>query len=312
MVLNGLSTFFLGGFMNIIDLVGNTPLLSLDKLISEYPGVKLFAKAEFLNPSGSVKDRAARAMLKNGLATGALAEGKTIIDATSGNTGIAYAMLGAFLGFPVRLYLPANANSERKALLSAYGAQIVETDPLESSDGAYLAVKRAAQEDSQNLFFPDQYNNPENPKIHYETTGPEIWNQTNGLVTHFISGVGTSGTFVGTSRRLKELNDSVKIVLIQPDSPFHGIEGTKHMKSTIVPDIFDPGLADDEIAVSTEEAYSMSRLLAKQLGILVGISAGANVAGALKLVKKAPQGSVIVTILGDSGTRYLSDHFWSI
>ncbi|MDR1488016.1 MAG: cysteine synthase family protein [Deltaproteobacteria bacterium] len=297
--------------MDVFDLVGDTALLTLDRLTVDFPGVRLSAKAEYLNPSGSVKDRAARAMLKKGLETGLLTKGKTIIDATSGNTGIAYAMLGASLGFSVRLYIPANANRERKSLLSAYGAQIVETDPLESSDGAYLAVKRASEVDKTGLFFPDQYNNPENPKTHYQHTGQEIWRQTEGEVTHFICGLGTSGTFVGTSRRLKEENSSIKTIIVQPDSPFHGIEGTKHMKSTIVPSIFDRNLVDDEITVSTEEAYRMSRLLARKLGILVGISSGANIAGALKLAKNIPPNSFIVSILGDGGSRYLSDDFWN-
>ncbi|GHV75767.1 cysteine synthase [Spirochaetia bacterium] len=296
--------------MNILDLVGNTPLLELKKIAEDIPGVSLFAKAEFCNPSGSVKDRAARAMILAGLEQGALVPGKTIIDASSGNTGIAYSMIGAALSYPVRVYLPANAGAERKRIMRCYHAEIVETSPLESSDGAFLAVKEAVAKDPDRYFFPNQYNNDANWRAHYNSTGVEIWEQTGGRVTHFITGLGTSGTFMGTSRRLKEYNKAIHVYAVQPDSPFHGIEGTKHMGSTIKPGIYDETLPEGIVEVDTESAYAMTRRLAREEGLLVGISAGANVVGALRLGRNVPKGSVVVTVLGDSGARYLSDHFW--
>ncbi|MDR1545194.1 MAG: cysteine synthase family protein [Deltaproteobacteria bacterium] len=295
--------------MDVFDLVGDTPLLDLERL-GPPSGVKLAAKAEFLNPSGSVKDRAAKSMLLDGLRRGALGPEKTVLDATSGNTGIAYAMLGAVLGRRVILHLPANANQERKTLAAAYGAVIVETDPLESSDGAFLSAKRAYEAQPEKYFFPDQYNNPANPQAHYETTGPEIWRQTEGRITHFICSLGTSGTFMGTARFLKEKNRNVKTLIVQPDSPFHGIEGAKHMASTIKPGIYDESQVDGEWRVSTDEARAMARRLARECGLLAGISSGANVAGALKLAATLPPGSLAVTVLGDSGSRYLSDELW--
>jgi cysteine synthase B len=297
--------------MNILDLIGNTPLVPLDRITGANSPVSIFAKAELFNPSGSVKDRAAKAMILDGVATGRLSKDKTILDATSGNTGIAYAMIGAVLGYKVKLYLPANANKERKDLIRAYGASIVETDPLESSDGAFLAAKNEYLNNKESYFFPDQYNNHINPRTHYETTGAEILTQTEGKVTHFISSLGTSGTFMGTARKLKEVDGRIKCVAIQPDSPLHGIEGTKHMASTIKPGIFQRDLIDSEIQVSTSEAYRLMKYLARTTGILAGISSGANVAGALKLAKVLPRGSMIVTILGDTGTRYLSDNLFS-
>jgi cysteine synthase B len=296
--------------MNILDLTGNTPLLELKKISGDIPGVSIFAKAEFCNPSGSVKDRAARAMVLAGLEGGALVPGKTIIDATSGNTGIAYAMIGAALGYPVLIYLPANASAERKRIMKCYHAEILETDPMESSDGAFLAVKEAVAKDPGRYFFPNQYNNDANWRAHYTGTGVEIWEQTRGRVTHFITSLGTSGTFMGTSRRLKEYGKDVRVYAVQPDSPFHGIEGTKHMGSTLKPGIYDETLPDGFVEVSTEAAYAMTRRLAREEGIFVGISSGANVAGALRLGRTLPGGSVVVTILGDSGSRYLSDSFW--
>ncbi|MDR1857495.1 MAG: cysteine synthase family protein [Desulfovibrio sp.] len=293
----------------ILDAVGNTPLLTLHRISRDVPGRTLLAKAEFLNPSGSVKDRAARAMLLDGIARGLLPPGRTIVDATSGNTGIAYAMMGAALGRAVVLYMPANAGRERRDMILAYGAAIVPTDPLEGSDGAYLAAKAAAEADPERHFHPDQYNNPANPRAHYETTGPEILAQA-GPLTHFIAGMGTSGTFMGTSRFLRERNPGIGIVAVQPDSPFHGIEGTKHMASTIKPGIYDETLADAVVPVSTEDAYAMVRRLAREEGILVGISSGANVHGALTLARSLPQGARIVTILCDRGERHLSDDFW--
>jgi cysteine synthase B len=308
--------------MELLDLVGNTPLLELKKISAGIPkppqtraGVSIWAKAEFLNPSGSVKDRAARAMILDGLERGQLCPGKTIIDASSGNTGIAYAMIGAHLGYPVVIYLPATANDERKKLLKRFGARIVETDPLESSDGAFLAAQKEAAVHPETYFYPNQYNNDANWKAHYTGTAAEIWEQTAGAVTHFIAGMGTSGTRMGTGRRLKELNPQIRIVAVQPDSPFHGIEGTKHMASTIQPGFYDEKLADSVIEVNTEEAYAMARRLVREEGIFAGISSAANVVGAVKLAQASPASGggsppLIVTVLGDGGSRYLQDAFW--
>ncbi|MDR1297775.1 MAG: cysteine synthase family protein [Deltaproteobacteria bacterium] len=295
--------------MNVCDLVGRTPLLDLSSL-SPAEGVGVWAKAEFCNPSGSVKDRAARAMLAEGLRSGRLGPEKAVLDSTSGNTGIAYAMLGAALKRRVVLHMPANANRERKALLGAYGAEVVETDPLEGSDGAYLSAKKAYENDPDEYFFPNQYDNPENHRAHYLTTGPEIWGQTGGGVTHFVCSVGTGGTFMGVSSKLKSLKPEVRAVLVQPDSPLHGIEGTKHLASTIKPGIFDRALPDEVVTVSTEEAIKVCRRLAGELGVLAGVSAGANVAAALRLAGGLPPGSLVTTVLGDGGARYLSDGLW--
>ncbi|MDR3091868.1 MAG: cysteine synthase family protein [Clostridiales bacterium] len=297
--------------MEILDTIGGTPLISLSK-ISAGSGAALFAKAEFMNPSGSVKDRAAKAMLLDGIKSGRLTPDKIIVDATSGNTGIAYAMLGAAAGFRVRLYMPGNASFERKRLIRSYGAEIAETDPMEGSDGAFRAVREAVAAKPEAFFYPDQYNNPVNPLTHYQTTGREIWEQTGGRVTHFITGTGTSGTFMGVSRRLKEENPEIKVFAVQPDSPFHGIEGTKHMASTIKPGVWDEGRADGFIEISTEEAYDTARRLARVEGVFVGVSSGGNAAAALKLAKTVPAGSVIVTVLCDGGSRYLSDDFWGL
>ena len=247
-------------------------------------------------------------MLLDGMQKGLLRAGKTIIDATSGNTGVAYAMMGAALGYAVTLYLPANANAERKSILSAYGARMVLTDPLESSDGAYLAARAAALADPDHYFYPDQYNNQANVLAHYQGTGEEILRQSR--ITHFVAGMGTSGTFTGVASRLKAHDRAIRTVAVQPASPFHGIEGTKHLPSTLKPGILDESLIDEIIAVSTEEAYAMTRRLAKEEGLLVGISSGANVHAALTLARRAPENSSIVTILCDTGTRYLSDAFW--
>jgi cysteine synthase B len=296
--------------MNILDAVGNTPLLELARISGRTPGVSIFAKAEFCNPSGSVKDRAAKAMVLEGIKEGKLGPGKTLIDASSGNTGIAYAMIGAALGFPVTIYVPSNISVERKAIMKNYGAALVETDPLESSDGAFLAAKAEAEAHPGRYFFPNQYNNDANWKAHYNTTGVEILEQTGHSITHFIAGMGTSGTFMGTSRRLKEYSAGIQAIAVQPDSPLHGIEGTKHMGSTIRPSIYDEKFPDGFFPVSTEGAYETARKLAQEDGILTGISAGANVYAALQYAKELPAGSVLVTILCDSGTRYLSDAFW--
>ncbi|MDR2443831.1 MAG: cysteine synthase family protein [Deltaproteobacteria bacterium] len=300
-----------GVIASLLDLVGGTPLLSLNRLLGAARDVRLLAKAEHLNPGGSVKDRAARAMLLEGLDSGRLKPGKTIIDATSGNTGISLAMMGAHLGYEVILYLPANANRERKALIRLHGASIVETDPLESSDGAYLAVIAEIGQNGEKYFFPDQYNNRFNSLAHYQTTALEILEQTGGDLTHFVCAMGTSGTFMGTARRLGEAAPNVRRLAVQPDSPIHAIEGVKHMASTIRPGIYDEKLIDETVTVSTLEAWRMTRLLAKQYGLLVGVSSGANVAAAIKVASDLPAGSTVVTILADSGTRYLGEAFWS-
>jgi cysteine synthase B len=291
-------------------LIGNTPLIGLTHFLDRVPGPRLFAKAEFVNPSGSVKDRAARAMIMAGIQSGELSSGRTIIDATSGNTGISYSMIGASLGFPVKLYMPSNTSLERKKVIQIYGASIVETDPLEGSDGAFLTAREEANNRPDMYFYPDQYNNPENPKAHFDTTGVEIWNQSRRQVTHFLTGAGTSGTFMGVSRRLKDFNPAIKTALVQPNSPFHGIEGTKHMGSTIKPGIFDESAVDEVVTVTTEEAYEMTRRLAREAGILVGVSSGANVAAAVSYARTLPEESFVVTVLCDHGSRYLSDGFW--
>ena len=293
-------------------MVGNTPLLRLLSIEGELNAVELYAKAEYFNPTGSVKDRAAKAMILDGIARGLLTHDKTIIDATSGNTGIAYAALGAALGYKVTLCLPANATEERKKLMRLYGAKIVETDPLESSDGAYNECRRLVAAHPEHFFYPDQYNNDANWKAHFNGTAAEIWEQTEHRVTHFVAGTGTSGTFMGTSRGLKHLSPQVKAVLMQPDSPFHGLEGMKHMASTIHPGFFDDSIADVKLEVSTEEALAMTRRLVREEAILAGISSGANVAAALKLARTLPPGSVVVTVLCDNGNRYLSSDFWEV
>jgi len=294
--------------MNILETVGNTPVIELKKIHNATNGVSLFAKAEYFNPSGSVKDRAAKAMMLYGIKSGQLTKDKILLDSTSGNTGIAYAMFGAALGYRVKLFMPANASEERKKLMRAYGAEIVETDPLEGSDGAYRIVMELAKKEPDLYFFPNQYDNFENPNAHYETTGIELYNQCKP--THFVAGTGTSGTFMGVSKRLKEFDSSVKIVLMQPDSPFHGLEGMKHMESTITPKIFDKNIADLNITVKTEDAYKTSRRLAAEEGIFVGISSGANVFAAMEIAKTLPAGSRVATILCDNGNRYMSQPLW--
>lgn len=295
---------------HIMEMVGNTPLLKLNKVTAGLAGASVYAKAEYFNPSGSVKDRAAKAMLLDGIHSGRLTPEKIILDATSGNTGIAYAMLGAALGFKVALCLPQNASAERKRILRAYHAHIIETDPLQSSDGAQIAAQQLAAGEPAKYFFPDQYNNPENWQAHYRGTAPEIWRQTDGKITHFVAGMGTSGTFVGTARRLKELRPSVKTIAMQPDSPLHGLEGMKHMATTIPPGIYDPALADGQIEVDTEEAQTMTLRLAQEEGLFVGISSGANVCAAVQLAAALPPAAVVVTVLCDNGFRYLSDDLW--
>src|SRR4028119_1008569 len=291
------------------NLVGNTPLLELANISREVPGVSILGKAEWYNPGGSVKDRPALWMIRDGEKSGALASGKTILDATSGNTGIAYAWIGASLGYKVKLCMPKNASEERKKILRAYGVEVVLTDPGEGSDGAIREARRLYAEAPERYFYPDQYKNPANPRSHYESTAPEIWEQTDGEVTHFVAGLGTSGTFVGTATRLREYNSEVKLVSFEPDSPFHGLEGMKHMASAIVPEIYDPTIADQNLGTPTEDAHDMVTHLAREEGILVGISAGAAVATSLRVAREMESG-VVVTVLCDSADKYLSENFW--
>ena len=303
------------------DLIGNTPLLRLDRAAAAFAlstRVTLLAKAEWYNPGGSVKDRAARHIIHEAERRGLLRPGMTLLDATSGNTGIAYAMLGAARGYRVKLAVPENVSPERLAILRAYGAELVLTDPLEGSDGAVREARRIATADgspaavggrSSAVFYADQYNNPANWQAHYLTTAEEIWRQTDGTISHFVAGLGTSGTFTGVTRRLRELNPAVACVSAQPDSPFNGLEGWKHMATAIVPGIYDAALADANVTVRTEEAHAMARFLARHEGILVGVSAAAAVVAALGVARELDEG-VVVTVLPDSGYKYLSERFW--
>lgn len=291
------------------DLVGNTPLLELPNIGAEFPDVDIYGKAEWYNPGGSVKDRPALWMIRDGEKSGALTPEKTILDATSGNTGIAYAWIGAALGYKVKLCMPKNASEERKKILRAYGVEFVLTDPGEGSDGAIREARRMYEEDPERYFYPDQYSNPANPLAHYESTAAEIWEQTNGEITHFVSGLGTSGTFVGTARRLRELNPEIKVISFEPDSPFHGLEGMKHMESAIVPSIYDPTIADENRRTATEDAYDMVKRVAREEGFLIGISAGAAIATSLQVAREIESGT-IVTILCDGADKYLSEQFW--
>jgi S-sulfo-L-cysteine synthase (O-acetyl-L-serine-dependent) len=295
----------------LLERIGNTPLLRLASIVTHLPGIQLLGKAEWVNPGGSVKDRPAAAIVAAANAKGLLA-GRHLLDATSGNTGIAYAMLGAAQGFPVTLCMPSNVSSERKRVLSAYGANIVWTDPAEGSDGAIREARKLAQ-DTAKYYYADQYGNPANWKAHYQGTANEIWRQTDGEITHFVAGLGTSGTFVGTTRRLKELNPAIRCISMQPDSAFHGLEGLKHMETAIVPPIYDASLADRNLEQPTEGAYAMAKQLARSEGLLVGVSAAAAVAASLRIAEEeAAKGNdaVIVTILPDSADKYLSERFW--
>jgi S-sulfo-L-cysteine synthase (O-acetyl-L-serine-dependent) len=294
---------------NVTELVGNTPLLELPSISAQVPGVSILGKAEWTNPGGSVKDRPALWMLRAGERSGALTLEKTILDATSGNTGIAYAWLGAALGYKVRLCMPKNASEERKKILRAYGVDFVLTDPGEGSDGAIREARRLYAEEPEKYFYPDQYSNPANPRSHYESTAPEIWEQTNGEITHFVAGLGTSGTFVGTASRLKEYNPEIGVISFEPDSSFHGLEGMKHMESAIVPPIYDPTIADENLRATTEVAYEMVKRVAREEGVLIGISSGAAVATALQVAREIEHG-VVVTVLCDGADKYLSERFW--
>jgi len=293
--------------------IGNTPLLRLERIAEGLPGVEILAKAEWFNPGGSVKDRAAYNIVQEAMRSGQLAAGKMLLDSTSGNTGIAYAMIGAAMGFSVTLCMPSNVSVERKRILNAYGANIIYTDPDEGSDGAIRKARAIIAAEPEKYFYADQYSNPANWQAHYRTTGNEIWQQTHGRVTHFVAMMGTSGTFVGTSRRLKEFNPKIRCISLQPDSSFHGIEGAKHMATAIVPGIYDRKLADEDLAVTTEAAYATVKRLAREEGLLVGISAGGAVAGCLQIAQqlmRRRQKAVIVTVFPDSGDKYLSERFW--
>jgi S-sulfo-L-cysteine synthase (O-acetyl-L-serine-dependent) len=306
----------------VLERIGDTPLIRLEKITAHLPGTQVLAKAEWVNPGGSVKDRAASAIVADAQARGLLGaskatKGQRLLDATSGNTGIAYAMLGAAMGFGVTLCMPANVSPERKKILAAYGAEVVATDPADGSDGAIRKAQEMAAEFGDEFYYADQYGNNANWRAHYKTTAPEIWRQTEGQISHFVAGLGTSGTFMGTTRRLKEYSSSIECISMQPDSAFHGLEGMKHMASAIVPAIYDPTIADRNIEMETEAAYKMAKRLAREEGILVGVSAAANVAAALRVAEEIAenqpenlQDTVIVTILCDSADKYLNERFW--
>ena len=295
-------------------MIGNTPLIRLERIGAEFPGVEIYGKAEFRNPGGSVKDRPGLNMILDGERTGKLIHGRTILDATSGNTGIAYAMIGAYLGYKVKICIPESASKERKRILRAYGAEMAFSPPEESSDGAIRLCRQIYDADPDRYFYPDQYNNPANWQAHFETTGPEIVAQTHGLLTHFVAGLGTSGTFMGTARRLRRDLPDAKCISVQPTSGFHGLEGMKHMPTAIVPGIYDSGLADENLWVETEDAYDMTRRLARDEALLVGISAGANVYASRVIAKRladSGQRGVVVTILCDGADKYLGEPFWN-
>jgi cysteine synthase B len=296
----------------LLDCIANTPLLRLQRVGSEFPNVEFYAKAEWFNPGGSVKDRPALSMIQAGLASGALQSGKTIIDATSGNTGIAYAMIGAALRFPVKLCLPDSASPERKRILTAFGAELVITPGDLGTDGAIRRVHEIVAADPEKYFYPDQYSNPANWQAHYRTTSNEIWQQTSGRITHFVAALGTSGTFVGTTRRLKELNPAIRCVSLQPDASFHGLEGWKHMATAIRPAIYDDRLADENLGVSTEAAYRLVKRLAREEGLLVSPSSAAALLGCFEVAARVPkqEKAVVVTVFADSASKYLNERFW--
>jgi cysteine synthase B len=296
--------------VSVLDLIGRTPLIRLRQFEKECPGVEICAKVEGQNPGGSVKDRAAARMIAEGEKSGALTPGLTILDATSGNTGIAYAMIGAARGYKVKLCVPANASPERKLILKAFGAELVLTDPLESTDGAIREARRLHAEEPGRYFYSDQYNNDGNWLAHYDTTAPEIIEQTSGGLTHFVAGLGTSGTFVGTGRRLRKFNKAIKLISFQPATAFHGLEGLKHMESAIVPGIYDPALADEDLRVESEDAFEMVRRLAREEGVMAGISSGAALAATLQVARRLDRG-VVVTVFPDGAEKYLTEKFWT-
>ncbi len=297
---------------SVLEHIGNTPLLRLARVANEFPNIEFCAKAEWFNPGGSVKDRAALSMIQSGIASGVLRPGKTIIDATSGNTGIAYAMIGAALHYPVKLCLPDSASHERKRILAAFGAELVITPGDEGTDGAIRKVKEIVASDPQKYFYADQYSNPANWQAHYRTTAKEIWQQTAGRITHFVGGLGTSGTFMGATRRLKELNPGIRCVSLQPDAPFHGLEGWKHMPTAMRPAIYDETIADENLEIGTEESYRMVKRLAREEGLLVSPSSAAALVGCLRIAKRVPlnETAVIVTVFADSAAKYLTERFW--
>ena len=295
---------------SVLDLIGNTPLLEIQRIGAGLPsGVKVFAKLEGFNPGGSVKDRPAWRMIQQGLSDGKLHPGKTILDSTSGNTGIALALIGSVLGYPVELVIPANVSNERKLIINAYGAKITYSDPMEGSDGAIRLCRQIIAAEPEKYYKPDQYFNPMNPVAHYENTGPEIYRQTNGTVTHFLAGIGTGGTVMGTGRYLKEANPNIKVIAVEPDDALHGLEGLKHMASSIVPGIYHEDQLDSKISVSTEDAYAMVYRLSQEEGVLVGQSSGAALCAALKVARKLRSGTV-VTIFPDFGDKYLTTNLW--
>ncbi len=299
---------------SLLNQIGNTPLLRLAKLDSEFPGVEIYAKAEFFNPGGSVKDRAGLNMILDGERTGKLTHDRILLDATSGNTGIAYAMIGALKGYRVKLCIPANASHERKQILTAYGAEMVFSDPGEGSDGAIRLCRQVYEENPEAYFYPDQYNNPANWRAHFDGTAVEIMEQTSGAITHFVACMGTSGTFMGTSRRLKRDLPGIQCISAQPSSGFHGLEGLKHMPTAIVPGIYDPSIADENLWIETEDAYRMTRWLGRHEGVLAGMSSGANVHAARAVARRLAaedRSGVVVTVLCDGATKYLSEPFWN-
>lgn len=298
--------------VSLLERIGNTPLLRLQRVGSEFPNVEFYAKAEWFNPGGSVKDRPALSMIQAGISSGALRPGKTIIDATSGNTGIAYAMIGAAMGYPVKLCLPDSASLERKRILGAYGAELVITPGDEGTDGAIRKVQKIVAAEPDKYFYADQYSNPANWQAHYRTTANEIWAQTSGRLTHFVAGLGTSGTFVGSTRRLKERNPEIRCISLQPDASFHGLEGWKHMETAIRPAIYDDRLADENLPVSTEGAYRLVKRLAREEGLLVSPSSAAALLGCFAVARGIPKQrqAVIVTVFADSASKYLNERFW--
>jgi cysteine synthase B len=295
-------------------MIGNTPLLGFRSIPAHLPdNIAVYAKAEWANPGGSVKDRAAANIIRQAELDGELRPGMTILDSTSGNTGIAYAMLGAAKGYGVKLFVPGNASPERIAILRAYGAELVLTDPLEGSDGAILAVRELAEREPDQYFYANQYNNPANWQAHYHSTGVEIWEQTGGAVTHFVAGLGTTGTLTGTGRRLKDYDPGIQVIALQPDSPFHGLEGLKHMPTAITPGIYDEALHDRLIEINTEATYETARRLAREEGYLVGISAASAMTGAMVVAEElaaSGQPGVVVTLFPDNAYKYLSESFW--
>jgi cysteine synthase B len=299
---------------HLLEQIGHTPLLRIDRLAAQFaPAIQILAKAEWFNPGGSVKDRAAYSMIREGERKGDLRAGKIILDATSGNTGIAYAMVGAARGYKVKLCLPSSASPERIKILQAYGVELVMTPGDEGTDGAIRRVREIYKAEPDKYFYPDQYSNAANPVAHYNGTAAEIWEQTRGEITHFVAGLGTSGTFVGTTRRLKEFNPKIRCISMQPDSGFHGLEGLKHMATAIVPKIYDPELADEDLAVRTEDAQKMVKRMAREEGILAGVSSGGALCACFDVARRLPAGqrAVIVTVFPDSGEKYLSERFWT-